>query len=298
VGQASTRPGPARATPARPTPAASGTPFTLIELLVVIAIIAVLASMLLPALGSARTRARRALCAGNHRQLYAGIALYAGDHDGRMPVSSSWNDVDARRWGGPGVDAGDAAIGPYDWQWPRFWGVAHLAAFDYLAPGRVFLCTEYRSTYYADVYLNDTWRFPELLAAARGSGTWTSFFGPYVMNSEPYYKGPGRGRLGEPGTSGPFWAPDSTWYAGGTQRPCRSLLMCDNGQNPNWTTMDTSVGAHRKEGLNCTYIDGHVRWHGTPPSLWARWLNQADYMYGCGHTRMGRGFWPWTTFQD
>jgi len=63
--------------------------FTLIELLVVVAIIAILASLLLPALSGGKVAVRKSLCVSNQRQISLSTQMYADDFNGAFPKADN-----------------------------------------------------------------------------------------------------------------------------------------------------------------------------------------------------------------
>ena len=99
-----------------------GRGFTLIELLVVISIIALLISLLLPALGQVRHLAIRTLCTAQHRQIGQAANNYATDNSDRLPPSSGVGAPYYTEWS-PGRALGfylltDYLGGPNDGSWP------------------------------------------------------------------------------------------------------------------------------------------------------------------------------------
>ncbi|AQT68189.1 putative major pilin subunit [Anaerohalosphaera lusitana] len=83
--------------------------FTLIELLVVIAIIALLLSIMMPALSMVKKRAKLVVCGSNQKQLLTGVLSYATENEGKFPpkihTNDSWPSYLNYKWGA-GVDQG------------------------------------------------------------------------------------------------------------------------------------------------------------------------------------------------
>ena len=101
--------------------------FTLVEMLVVIAIIAVLSSVLLPALGKARETAKTISCLGRLKQFGPAVSMYADDFNSFFPAA--YNTVEKRTWYDVLIAAGTVKDSDVDtWMFCPSWTSGLLGA--------------------------------------------------------------------------------------------------------------------------------------------------------------------------
>ena len=222
--------------------------FTLIELLVVIAIIGILASLLLPVLGSARQAARKAVCTSQLKQLGIGFAMYPDDNDQAMPWCSTQGTVGSVGW--------DDLIRPYiggapmtdedikKWFWTTEQGLD------------VLKCPASNTEKYVNDKATGTYIMP------RGnSGPTNVKIGPYLKNGYPTARKVSE--LADP--SGTLHLTENDPVGGnpvqgtgrGAQSPELQISPTGNGLQ-NAATENKTLILHPKQKVNFLMTDGHV----------------------------------------
>lgn len=248
--------------------------FTLIELLVVIAIIALLLSIVMPALNRAKVYAQRVLCGNNLRQQTLGIMLYADQNDSTTPP--------------PLIDG---------WLWDMsFWTTNQMSRFAGFDDNKTFFCPGNKVSQYDDArYWQYSWLYPGPFpnkVPLRDESTINprSYYRvlPYIYmfkkNSMPTtlitgepakwisklsdLKGPGTtimvmDAVISQGNNTQF----SMITAGGIGTLSAGSLT-DNTNHLSRQPLGAGSGQIKPEGANISYADGHVTWEtfgNTPP---------------------------------
>ena len=160
--------------------------FTLIELLVVIAIIAILAAMLLPALSSAKTRAKVATCISNFHQVYIATSIYATDNGDWYPIwldapgGHKLNIINAAQYTRYVVQTGPSAnthvpqgVGSYNNSAPpaggwEFQNLGFLYNEKLVGDGKVLFCPSFQNAA-GSILTVDTYSTPSFMSTDNGA---------------------------------------------------------------------------------------------------------------------------------
>ncbi len=232
--------------------------FTLVELLVVIAIIAVLVSMLLPAMRKAREQALSIQCLGNLRQVGLAVRLYTNDFNWAFPQHTSYRNGKGRTWK-------DFLIGPK----------SDITTIAYVKDVRVMACSKNQGlgTYGGISVQHDggATTGPKV-AFSINTSQWSSFRGMWftrVNRPSDYVIIADTSMINDRGLP---WAGATTFFVDRT----------NSGSNFSNQSLWMAHGSR----LNALFVDGHVE-----SCDQSRLMSTANSNYNNGKPRQGISVW-------
>jgi prepilin-type N-terminal cleavage/methylation domain-containing protein len=242
--------------------------FTLVELLVVIGIIAVLISILLPALNKAREQARRTQCLSNLKQVHALFMMYANQNRDQVPIGCSGNEMQYNY-----IIWRTVTGQPSKYQ---SFGLLHETGL--MKDPQVFYCNADTSPFYQ--YDNESNPWPQVPApwqdlippdGAKGLSVRTGYGARPIDNDNNFYGAPLDNGLGASprytkGGREVFWtrngpAPSQAQYNGGAARKCPTMTSLKaKALFSDIFSVPERVDQRHVKGINVLFGHGGARW--------------------------------------